>query len=364
VVKTVTVVPAPAPAGAQRAPGFLVRNRAVVLFVLLLLVGDFGVGLLAPVWERHSPDDYTARLTGCAERPRDLVFVGGSPVAEDIDPEVIAGVVWRGRPLADVYALGLPGGTASDVYYATIRACPTPPRVLVYGATASDLNDDRNEPHGTSALLSPGDAVELMEMRPDAAWWVIRHYLEGKLTKAANIYRYRHGIRMWAALQADGLFPGSCPDAVRQAIEQRDHADDLAGGSGYAPYRLYAGVTYEQIKAAGKPAPPFSFLTQFRTGSHLKYVYKLADWCRANGVELVVVDMPATVDLEVRYAPEFAEYRTRLAAVERASGVIVIRDTRACGLTDEQFADLIHLTPAGCRKFSAWLRGKLEEVGR
>jgi hypothetical protein len=361
----VVVVGAPDPAAARAGPDFVRRNRTVLLFVLFLVVADFGVGCLAPVWDRHSPDDYLVRLTTCARRPRDLVFLGGSPVTEGIDPAVIAGAVWRGRPLADAYAMGLRGGTASDYYYAAKRACPTPPRVIVYGATATDLNDSRNEPQGTRVLLAPGAVVELARTRPDAAEWVVRHYLQEQLGKAANLYRYRHGMRMWAALQADALFPGSCPDAVRQALEQRNHADDLARrGTGYAPLEGYTHARYDQFKAAGLPPAPFVYLDRFRTGSHVKYVYRLADWCRARGTELIVVDMPVTADLEARYPAEFAEYRVRLAEFERASGVTVIRDTRAAGLTDAHFADLIHLTAAGCHKFSSWLRGRLEELGR
>jgi hypothetical protein len=72
--------------------------------------------------------------------------------------------------------------------------------------------------------------------------------------------------------------------------------------------------------------------------------------------------MPTTADLEAKYPAPFAEYRARLAEVERATGATVILDARAAGLTDEHFADLIHLTPAGCRRFSTWLRAKLEAV--
>ncbi len=342
---------------------FYARNRTVVLFVLLLVAGDFGIGLLAPVWERHSPDDYAARVAGCTQRPRDIVFVGGSPVTEGIDPEVIGGASWRGRPLTDGYAIGLHGGTASDFYYAVRLACPTPPRVLVYGITASDINDSRNEPHGTRALLGPSDVAELVRTRPDAGGWVMRHYLHGKLNQASNVYRYRHGIRMWAVTQAEAIFPGSCPETIREATELREHADDLAGSRGYAPLRGYARIRYDQTKATGIPPPAFNYFNRYRTGSHLKYVYKLADWCRERGVELVLVDMPVTADLETKYAAEFAEYRARLSEVERARGLVVIRDSRAAtGLTDEHFADLIHLRPEGCRKLSAWLKAKLEEM--
>ena len=361
-VKRVVVVTAPTPAVPAR--GFLARNRTVLLFLLFLFLADFGLGALAPLWDRYSPDDYTARVGGCAERSRDLMFVGGSPVTEGIDPAQIAGVAWRGRTLSDAYAIGLHGGTATDFYYATKRACPTAPRVIVYGATASDLNDSRNEPHGTRSLLAPRDVREIATTRPDAANWTVRQYVTSKVSQASNVYRYRHGVRMWAATQAEAVFPGSCPDALVQATEQRDHADDLARcGTGYAPLKGYTLSRYDQMKAAGHAPPPFAFLNNYRTGAHLKYVHKLADWCRDRDTELVMLDMPVTADLEAKYAAEYAEYRARLADVARDRGLKLIQGKDA-GLTDADFADQIHMTQEGCRKFSLWLRGRLEDAGR
>lgn len=349
---------------ARRLVRFAARNRTLCFFLLFVVLADTGFGALAPVWERYSPDDYTTRIRGCAQRPRDVVFVGGSPVAEGIDPANVVGIAWRGRPLADGYAVGLSGGTATDFYYATRRACPVPPRVLVYGITASDLNDARGEPHGPRTLLRPADVVEVMRTRPDKAEWTARHYLEGKFGKASDVYRYRHAFRMWAATRADALVPGCCPETLRDATDQREHADDLTSPTGYAPLRGYAQRRYDVLKFFGT-LPPFNFLDNYRTGSHLKYVHKLADWCAEHGVELVLVDMPVTADLEAQYANVFAEYRVRLAELERERGLKVIRGAReGAGLKDEHFADLIHLRPPGCRLFNAWLRARLEEAGR
>jgi hypothetical protein len=340
---------------------FTSRNRTIVLFALFMVGADLGVGALTPLWEQHSPDDYTARVRGCAARPRDVVFVGGSPVAEGIDPKVLAETVWRNRPLADAYALGLSGGTTTDVYYGTRRACPTAPRVLVYGITASDLNDNRGEPHGVRELMSAADVAEVARTRPDAGGWVIRHYLWGQLSAASNVYRYRHGARMWAATRADELVPGSCPEAAREANELRAHSADLARGTGYAPLRGFVTSRYDVAKATGQPLPPFNFLDRYRTGSHLKYLDKLADWCSARGTELVLVDMPVTTDLEAQYPAAFAEYRTRLVELESKRGLKVIRGARdGAGLTDEHFGDQIHLNPTGCVRFNTWLRARLE----
>jgi hypothetical protein len=349
------------PRVARRIAAFLGRNRVVVLFALGLIVVDWGVGRYAALWDRHSPDDYAARVDGCRRRPQDLVFVGGSPVAEAIDPDRIAGIAWGGRSLPHAYAVGLSGGTTSDFYHAVKLACPTPPRVLVYGITASDLNDSRHEPHGSYSLMGWGDLAGWVRLRPDSAGWVMRHFVQGRLRAASDLFRYRHGIKMWAALEADAVAPGCCPEPTREANELRDYADMLRSGNGYAPQRGFVNRSFATVKAAGLAPKTFPYLDKYRTGSHLRYLHRLIDWCEEREAALVLVDMPVTSDLEAMYPVAFAEYRGRLAEVERNRGVTVIRATReVVGLTDVLFADLIHLNAAGARVFSDWLRGQLQ----
>jgi hypothetical protein len=348
---TVIRVEPPSPSRRERLAAFVSRNRVPVLFVVMLVAADWGVGRFAAVWEWHSPDDYAARVNGCRCKPRDVVFVGGSPVAEGIDPDRIPGTN---------YALGLSGGTTSDFYHAVLRACDRPPKVLVYGMTASDINDARGEPHGPASLMTWGDLGRWVRLRPDNAEWVTRHFALARLRRASNLAHHRHGVRMWAATEAERMSPGSCPETFREAAKQRDYADALRTGTGYAPSKQFEHRRYDAAKAAGVPEAPLPFFHKYRTGSHLKYLHKLIDWCGANGVALVVVDVPVTADLEERFANEFAEYRARLAEVEAERGVKVLRPTRAeLGLTDAQFADAIHLNRDGARVFSAWLGARL-----
>jgi hypothetical protein len=86
----------------------------------------------------------------------------------------------------------------------------------------------------------------------------------------------------------------------------------------------------------------------------------LIDWCEARGVELILIDLPVTADLEAMHAAAFAEYRERLAEIERDRGVKVLWATReAVGLSDGHFADLIHMNRNGARLFSDWVRERL-----
>jgi hypothetical protein len=351
-LKSVTVVTVETP---KRTERFLKRNRTIVLFVLLLIATDFAIGRFAPVWERHSPDDYAMRVQGCAREPRDLVFVGGSPVAEGIDPDRFVGSVGK-----SIYAMGLSGGTTSDFYHAVLRGCPSPPRVLVYGITASDLNDSRHEPHGPYSLMTWGDLGRWLRLRPESGEWAVRHFALARVGQASNLFRYRHGIRMWAACEADEHCPGSCPETMREADELRERADRLHHGNGYAPARGFATGNYAAVKAAGLTPKEFPYLAKYRTGSHLKYLHRLIDWCEAGGTRLLLIDMPVTADLEAMYGKEFSEYRTRLAEVERDRRVKVIHATRdAVGLGDGHFADLIHMNRDGATVFSDWLSSRL-----
>ena len=92
------------------------------------------------------------------------------------------------------------------------------------------------------------------------------------------------------------------------------------------------------MKECGWEQPPFEYLARYRTGSHLKYLHRLLDWAEANGVAVVLIDMPTTADLESRHPAEFAEFRKVLAEVEAARGVCVLRATReSVGLGDRHF---------------------------
>lgn len=355
-------MPAPHPPARRRVWPYL-RTPAAVLAALAAL--DLAVLASADTWDRHSPDDYAARLAGCRRVPRDFVFVGGSPVSEGIDPDVVAGVRWRGKALTTGYALGLPGGTTSEFYHAVKNGSPTPPTLLVYGITASDLNDSRHEPHGPASLMTAGDAADWAAARPDSREWVVRTYAREKLARAWSLYRYRHGIRMWAALRAEEAIPWSCPEAAREARELREYADALRGGNGYAPAAGFVTRRYDVVKEVKAPLPPFTFLDRYRTGSHLTCLHRLIRWAGDRGTDFVLLDMPVTADLEAQHPAAFAEYRAILKDLEEQAGVTVIRAHRdVVGITDAGFADTIHLNGVGARMLSAWVRDRLADLGR
>jgi hypothetical protein len=331
------------------------KLRTPLLVLLALVAFDLVVLATADTWRRHSPDDYAERVNRCREQPQDLVIVGGSPVSEGIIPTLIAV-----ETLPRVYSLGLPGGTTTEFFHAVKLACPTPPKVLLYGITASDLNDSRNEPHGPASLMSFRDTLDCMTLRPDAREWMLRQYLLARLSRNWSLWQHRHGIRMWATLKCEQFVPGSCPDTIREAKELRDYADALRRGDGYAPAAGFVHQRYDHVKAVGSTLAPFAFLNKYRTGSHQRYLHKLITWCETNDVQFLLLDMPVTEDLEKEYPQAFAEYRKLLAEEEHTQGLTVLRANReSVGLTDADFADTIHLNCVGAAKLSTWLQQQL-----
>lgn len=332
-----------------------------------LLLGFLGlellVRLLKPVWQDYSPDDYALRVERCAQQPRDIVFTGGSPVSEGIDPAIVTPFKWRHQQLQNGFAVGLPGGTTTDVYYALQRACPIWPKVLLYGMAPSDLNDSRNEPHGPASLMTVADWYEAIQVRRDARTWLTKHFWQNCLAESSALWQSRYAWRMCAADWFATVFPGSCPEAQEEAQRQTDYATRLRTGNGYAPAQYFQNRAYSDMKAGGWVAPPFEYLAKYRTGSHLKYLSKLHERCQANNCELVILEMPLTKDLEDRHDSEVRQFREVLRQLCSEKKIPRLVATRtATELDDRHFADLIHLNSAGAERLSRWLKSELEHL--
>ncbi|HEY8504956.1 MAG TPA: hypothetical protein VIL46_10265, partial [Gemmataceae bacterium] len=216
--------------------------------------------------------------------------------------------------------------------------------------------------HGPYSLMGWGDLLAWLRARPESAEWVTRHFLQARLADCWHLFRYRHGIRLWAAAEVEDLWPGSFPEAATEARVNLAYSHAMRHGNGYAPNAAFVRRRYDQMKAAGFRQDRFHFLEKYRLGSHLKYLHRMIDWAEANGTDLVLVDMPVTADLEEKLYPDaFRQYRAALAEVERARGVRVLWASRAAvGLGDRHFSDMIHLNGDGAARLSRWIRERLE----
>ena len=326
------------------------RCRVIMYLLLGLAAVDVIVQHFAEVWRSYEPHPYIDHLRAVRQHPWDLVVVGGSPAAYGFDPAVLAGTPWKGQKLDRVYNLGLILATAAEVYHATVHALPAPPHLLVYGITASDLNDDRLEPNGPRQLMTVADVFDWCWQRPDTADWCLRHYFDERVQRLWKLYYYRNGIRAWAAAQTQRLWSG---DSIANPLAPLMHIN------------VDSSERLDHLRAHGKVKNVFPFLDNFRIGSYLTYLRRLLDWGDQHGVTVVLVDLPVSAELEQRVCPRpFALYREALDKVEQTRGVHVLRATRsAVGLTDAHFADLIHLNGEGKARLSAWVRNELTAMG-
>jgi hypothetical protein len=348
-------------AGRSDRAGGWGRYRVVLYLLLGLVAVDLPVARYRTVWRAYDPDEYRERLHNCRRAPHDLVLVGGSVVAEGLDPAALRGLEWEGRPLERPYNLGLPGGTTSEVWHAVEHGLTASPRLLVYGITASDLNDSRDEPQGPRQLMTWDDLPRWVRDRPGAVEWGPRQFLTERVGRLWQLSYYRNGIRLWAADQFERRWPGPFAGAAAEARRGLARTAALRREDGYAPDAGTQARCLDRLKAHGPFNPPFHFLDDYRLGGHLRYLHHLLDWAEAHGVAVVLVDMPVSADLEVRLHPrEFAQYRAVLAEVGRQRGVPVLSAGRAAvGLDDTHFADLVHLNARGAARLSAWLRRQL-----
>jgi hypothetical protein len=339
-----------------------VRYRVLIYLVLGLVGLDVLVARHKSTWQAYDPDDFIERVNNCRRRAPDLVVVGGSPVTEGVDPAFLVGLRWNGRVISHPYNLGLPGATMLEVWHAVKHCLPRPPRLLIYGITATDINDERMDRHGPASLMDVGDLLHLGRTRPWKALWCLKYFAQARVARGWRLLYYRRGIQLWAAGHLESLWPGLCPELVAEAKRCQNYYAAMHRPDGFAPQPACQARRLDQLKAGGAPFY-FHFLNNYRLGGHLAFVHHLLDWAAARNVPVVLVDMPVSEDLAERMHPhEFACYRTALERLERDRDVCVLRPDRAMlGLTDADFGDLVHMNASGTAKFSAWLRAALEE---
>jgi hypothetical protein len=339
--------------------------RVVLFFLLVLVALDFLVAAHSRLWRAYDPDPYLERLEACRRQPWDLVVVGGSPVMYGVNPSVLSGVAYRGRALDRVYNLGLPLATASEIDLAVEHDLPgAPPRLLVYGVSATDYNEDRVEPHGPRQLMTAGDVVRWSWNRPEATLWAVRQFAQERVESLWNLNYYRYGIRLWAADEAERLCPGVCPEAAAAARTALAGSAALRSNHGFQTVLASRDARLDCLKAAGKIDATFPFMEHYRIDGYLRNLHRLMDLAGRRRIPLLLVDMPVSADLDQRLYPrEYSAYRAALAAAAQTHGVRILYATReAVGLTDADFADVIHLNSAGADRLSAWLRRQLKQM--
>lgn len=339
-------------------------RRVALCALAALVVVNVVVRITAPRWRAYDPVFYRDRVDACRSGEWDLVVAGGSPTMAGIDVTALAGVRWRGQQLGRCFNLGLPLATAAEVCLAVEHGVTRPPRLLLYGIAATDLNSSRLEAGGPRYLMSARDVARWVRTRPDAVPWGLWNYTAERFAGLWSLLYYREGIRLWAADRLGSRWPSLCPEAVARARLNLFYSAVLHSEHGVAATKpVPPSLRLDCFKAAGQPLPPFLFLDDYRLDGYLPYLQRLLDWGQQRNVPVLLVNLPASADLERLYPREFAAYRATLMQVSAARGVRVLWPTREeAGLSDADFADRIHLNADGMAKLSAWLRRAIEKL--
>jgi hypothetical protein len=257
----------------------------------------------------------------------------------------------------------MPLGTVVDVSLATEHALDgRPPRLLLYGVAVTDLNGNRVEPQGLRFLMDSGDLVRWARRRPDKAFRGVREFVRERVVTPVPLAYHADGLRFWAATRLDEVLPGFSAPTARKSLKNLDDSAVIRGREGYLPRgRVYPEGRLSVRKAQGRQEPPFIYLNRYDVRGHLSYLQGLLEWARARDVEVVLVEMPMSADVEREFPREFATFRAVLRETARAHGLRLLRPTRQrLGLTDAEFLDDAHLNADGVRRFSTWLRNTLE----
>jgi hypothetical protein len=335
-----------------------------VYFLLGLALVDCCVLCFRKMWIAYDPNEYRERLESCRRQAWDLVLIGGSPMAEDLDPAQLAGLYWHGATLSRNFNLGLAGATTTTIWHAVEHGLVHPPRLLIYGISATDVNDSRDERNGVWTLMDLPDVADWVRQRPETGWWCVRHFISEQAARFWSLYYYRNAIRLWLADYGECFWPGTSPNAALDARYGLRFSAALQKGNGFAPRFENEVQTLADLKAMNLVEPRFRYLEDFRLGGHLRYLHRILDWADQRGVEVVLIDMPVAAEVEAQFPQAFAAYRTVLAEVAHDRGVCLLRPTReAVGLDDCLFADRVHLNARGRERFGAWVRARLTELG-
>ena len=351
------------PLAAAKVATWWGKYRVVLFFVLGLGAVDAVIAHYRNLWRNYEPHWYLDRMEACRQKPFDIIVLGSSPAMYGINPNILGGLRRQGEVLESAYDLTLPLATTAEVYHALEHGLAAPPRLLLYGITATDLNDDRVEPLGPRWLMDVRDVVRWCRDRPASAPWAVRNYGEQRLTDAWQLMRYREGIRLWAADTIESIWPGLCSEAATEARAARTNREGVRNSNGFQSPEPTPAHRLDCLKEAGQVTNSFTFLDNYHVGRYVVYLDRVLDWAASHHVPIVLIDMPVSADLDQRLHPAaFATYRAALAEVEKRRAVRILRPTRdAVGLTDADFSDVVHLNQNGAKRLTTWIRAELAD---
>jgi hypothetical protein len=324
------------------------RGRRTLAWALgLLLLGQLGVGLvLDSSWAavRYPDGAYVLAKARTHRRPPAVVCLGSSRLGMAFRAEEIRRQLRErtGRPDLEVFNATVPRGEvlAARWMLEHLLAEGLRPTVVVVEVSRETLS--RRNPWLDWYIHNQMTWAEVPGLVPDLPYLPFEHCLKLAASRLNPVYTYRHGLRQqikawWAGKPEEAL-------AATQPIP-----------SGYEWDAIYERLTdpsdfpkRTQIMAGDVR----SWIKGYRAGGLAeKAAGRLLDRCKAEGIEVVLLSVPATSAYRAPYTPEIeADFRACIGRLTRDHGGRFVECLDL--LPDNAFWDGYHVLRHGGEAFS------------
>jgi hypothetical protein len=311
---------------------------ALATTIAVLLAAELGVRAIADRlpprldWHTAEAQKKVAQMDALARRGgANVVFVGSSVVRNGAEPDVLSAALG-----VSAYNAGLTAGVPRlmepwtlDVVIPRLR-----PKVLVIGVTSFDFSEAKVRSFYEAFRASPAArramGVDSVLDRVDR--WLGDH---------VDLWGYRQTLRRPDAV-LDALRGRPLP-ADPDVDETKDNGRDAAG-----EFRTFEQRT---AGAAGLPVDNWSLGTDDPAA-----LGRLIDGAKAQGIAVLLVDMPVTDDYVAKHPHGEADYATYLQALRALAHDAGVPLVELDAMRDHRyFMDEVHMNRAGAETFTGRL---------
>lgn len=264
--------------------------------------------------------------------PPDCLFLGSSQTYRGIDPAVFEAAFREasGRRITS-FNFGLGGLSESgEDLLARMVVTKFRPRLLVIGASAYGLDDDRGVAFAARLQGNP---------------WILYHQgkrtFDGWLVEHSDAFRTYLGVRFWTD-------PMPRADRVKILGMMRGMT---ANGYGLTEPGEFRGLDDAMARATAEYAP---------SPSHLESLVRTL--ALRSEAEMLVVELPVHESVIHNFRRGRTDYEDGLAAIDRVTrenGVAFWRYPPDRAIPQEGWADFQHLNRVGAAMYSRWLGQRL-----
>jgi hypothetical protein len=343
------------------------------------------------------PPAYSKDSLYSANAVPDLVFLGNSRIDQGIKTRVFRGVAIDGVKVGTVFNYGEGG----DLLMMTERARhivkrDKMPKMVIFGVDPFLFNVNSHEAHRrflefdvyrqlankggfarTALAWARDNAVFIFSRvthKKIGVWKGLIWRVDQMIERHWRLYKYKFAVERLIYERIVAAVPGMenhrprlgkdeiLKGLVKQLEEGRKEGPVDADGL----VMKRGGLTVTQRIAMNDPTLTFTHLDNWRMGEmEIRQFEILIDLFRGKGIPVIFLQMPVTerISRDMYIPGLWEDYISYLGAYAKRRGIpIMLPENSNCGLDNDDFYDLHHLTEAGQLKFSECLRPMLEDV--